>query len=320
MAISREEVLWAYRLILGREPESEKAIQVHLRHDNIASLRANFLSCSEFKKKNSTLASDQRRLHFNRLDLPKISVETTATPAQLALCLAKIKAAWTHLGLSRPHFSVLTNKIYLPENLENNLDNFYTSGENEAARTGRMLERHGVTDLSDKVCVEYGCGVGRVTMGLARRCKYIHGYDISQGHLDLAKQRAKELDIGNCRFHLCSDNLLEPLEKCDFFYSVIVFQHNPPPVIRHLIRNALRALNTGGIAIFQVPTYFFDYHFSIDEWLAATHRLDMQMHCIPQDAVFSIIAEEDCKLLDVREDNRTGSDRFISNTFVVRKL
>ena len=47
----------------------------------------------------------------------------------------------------------------------------------------------------------------------------------------------------------------------------------------------------------------------------------MEMHCIPQQAVFSLIAAAGCEALEVREDNSVGwSGRWISNTFVIRKL
>lgn len=224
----------------------------------------------------------------------------------------------THLGITKPHFSVLNNTPFLPENLSQNIGEFWATGETEAASVESMLKRHGFASLSSKTCLEYGCGVGRVTTWLASRFGQFHAYDISHGHLMQAEKRAEEIGVSNCRFHLCSDNPLEPLAACDFFYSRLVFQHNPPPIISQLIRNALRALKPDGIAIFQVPTYRIGYSFSIAEWLAAEHVLDMQMHCLPQQAIFAIISKENCLPLEVREDNSAG-DRFLSNTFIIRK-
>ena len=115
--------------------------------------------------------------------------------------------------------------------------------------------------------------------------------------------------------------LLGDLEPCDVFYSRIVFQHNPPPVIAELIRNALKALRPGGIAIFQVPSYMSGYGFKLREWLAKDHPLDMQMHCLPQHRIFALIAEHCGAVLEVREDGVAGArDRIVSNNFVVRKV
>jgi SAM-dependent methyltransferase len=76
-------------------------------------------------------------------------------------------------------------------------------------------------------------------MVLAGKFKRVDGYDISPGHLERARQRAQETGIRNVALHECSSNMLASLEKCDFFYSRIVFQHKPPPVIVELIRTAV---------------------------------------------------------------------------------
>jgi len=44
----------------------------------------------------------------------------------------------------------------------------------------------------------------------------------------------------------------------------------------------------------------------------------MQMHCLPQPAIFKILADECCVPLEVREDGSTGG-AFISNTFIARR-
>jgi 2-polyprenyl-3-methyl-5-hydroxy-6-metoxy-1,4-benzoquinol methylase len=254
------------------------------------------------------------------LDVAKIEVDTTASDVQLGTLIEKIKAAWTHLGVSKPHFSVLTHPRFLPENLSGSISEFWGSGEGEAEQLGRILDRHDCFPLETKTCVEFGCGVGRVTIPLARRFARVHVYDISPGHLSLAENHAIEEGINNVSFHLCRETFLEALHECDVFYSMIVFQHNPPPLISKLIRNALLSLKPGGIAVFQVPTYKKDYRFKTAEWLQTDHPLEMQMHCLPQRQIFEIVAEENCKLLEVREDNRTGvPDQFISNTFIIRK-
>jgi SAM-dependent methyltransferase len=318
MAISKDDVIWCYRMILGREPESALAIKSHMAIGTVGALREAFLRSPEFVAKYRQTLAEHSSTSLP-LDLPDNEIQLTATSAQLREIAARIGAAWSHLGNTKPHFSVLTNNIFLPESVKDNLAAFWASGEAEAARLERMLVRHGFRSLKAKTCVEYGCGVGRVTMGLARRFRAVDAYDISPGHLALGAQRMQELGVSNCRFHQVSDNILESLAACDFYYSRIVLQHNPPPLIRHLIANALQSLNPGGVAIFQVPTYCVGYRFSVSEWLTAKHPPDMQMHCLPQFAIFAAIREAGCEVLELREDNSVGSDQFLSNTFTVRK-
>jgi len=261
------------------------------------------------------------RFNILRPDFTKLEVDTDARDDQLNAYLEKIKAAWTHLGIVKPHWSVLTHSRFLPENLGDSIDAFHASGEEEAAVVEKILARHDCFSLSEKICLEYGTGVGRVTMGLARRFAWVHGYDISPGHLSHAAERAKEIGLTNITFHLCSENFLTPLNECDVAYSRIVFQHNPPPVQSRLIKNLLGALKPGGTAIFQVLTYMKDYHFNTLEWLKTNHPPEMQMHCLPQQKIFEIIAAENCIPLEVGEDDAAGHpDSRISNTFVARKL
>jgi SAM-dependent methyltransferase len=319
MTVTRDEVIWSYRTILGREPESEDVVKVHLQSNDFSALRESFLRSPDFVG-DRALATKPSGLALLPLDLPRNEIEHDASLTQISQCLGKIKSAWSHLGITRPHFSVLTDRKFLPENLTENVDKFWASGEREAAEIERILAGIGFVDLAKKNCVEYGCGVGRVTTGLARRFGRVDAYDISQGHLTQAELRALAVGADNIHYHLCADSVLEELTPCDFLYTKLVLQHNPPPIIVQLVKRALRSLNADGIAVFQVPTYQVGYHFKIDEWLAAEHRLDMQMHCLPQAVLYSIIAAEHCTLLSVREDNATGEpDRFISNTFVVRK-
>lgn len=314
--VTEEDVVLAYRFILGREPESHNAVLSHLKQPDINSLRTHFLKSKEFTDKYKNISV---RRDFYALDLPEIKVDHLVSPTLLSKCIANIKDAWSFLGITRPHHSVLTNNIFLPESFEVNRDEFFASGESEANVVRKILARNGLISIDSMSCVEYGCGVGRVTMGLARLFKNVHAYDISPAHLSLAEQRSLEIGITNCKFHLCSNQPLAPLELCDVFYSRIVFQHNPPPVIHHLIINALRSLKIGGIAIFQVPTYKPGYSFSLDEWLSAEHNLDLQMHCLPQPVVFSIISEENCLTLEVIEDGSCGAD-FLSQMFIVKKI
>ncbi len=51
MSVSRDEVIMAYRLILGREPESEQAIQAHIGLGSLEKLGAAMVASDEFKAK-----------------------------------------------------------------------------------------------------------------------------------------------------------------------------------------------------------------------------------------------------------------------------
>ena len=308
--VSRDEVAWAYRKLLGREPESESVVIGHMkRHKSLPAMIEFFLESPEFKRR--------RAAPMHPMVLPQARIDVDLTSADMARAIAKVKAEWSELGLTRPHHSVITQERFRPENIDQSLDEFWESGRKDAARVIATLKKYGF-ESAGRTLVEYGCGVGRVTWALAAGFAQVFAYDISANHLAIAAERLRALNISGVTLLQCADSLLSDLKPCDAFYSHIVFQHNPPPLINVLIRKALSALKSHGIAIFQVPTYCRGYRFHAPEWLEDA-TLRMEMHCIPQQRVFEIIAASGCVPLSVREDRHCGDPRFLSNTFVVQK-
>ncbi|HVC53572.1 MAG TPA: class I SAM-dependent methyltransferase [Stellaceae bacterium] len=237
----------------------------------------------------------------------------------LAALWARIGGQWSALGRVRPHHSVLVADDYLPANFAGHTAEFWATGEAEAGLVEAALARCGMTRLADKTCTEYGCGVGRVTVPLSRRFAEVYAYEISPPHLALAEQRAA--DGGrNIRFHLCSGGPPGDIAECDFFYSRLVFQHNPPPLIRRLIGCGLGALRPGGVAIFGVPTSLPGYRFSVADYLAAPRRAGSEMHCLPEAEIRALIAQLRCDVVEVHEERQpVAGGECVSHLFIVRR-
>jgi SAM-dependent methyltransferase len=251
------------------------------------------------------------------LHYPALDIELDATPEQLSLMLERIEQSWSKMGEDWPHFSVLSQTQYLPRNLAGSLEQFWASGEGEAEITLALLHRLGFGPAG-KTCVEYGCGLGRITMPFAARFAKVHGYDISANHLALARQRATAVGAANVQFHHRGDGVLASLESCDFFYSRLVFQHNPPPVMRELVRLALSSLRPGGIAVFEIPVYLSGYAFRIGEYLKNPSKERMEMHCLPQREIFALVEAAGCRLIEVREDRTVELFKeCLGNYFVI---
>ena len=317
MTVSRDDVVWCYQNLLERDPESDEIVETHLNTHDFKQLVLGFVGSPEFlsRLRRANLASFVGGLGLPSV-LDRLDIDVDATDDELGQCAAKIKSAWEHLGNEKAHWSVLASDAFLPTSLYGSIDTFWASGELDVSQAIRALSQFGSSHLEQKVCVEYGCGVGRLTVNLAKSFKFVHAYDISHNHLAHARARASEVGAANIEFHECSDDFRVAMAPCDFFYSIIVLQHNPPPVILELIRIALKALKPGGIAMFQVPTYILGYRFRLSEWLATDHKLEMQMHCVPQDAVLEIISASGCRLLSVREDECSSArNGIVSNTF-----
>jgi SAM-dependent methyltransferase len=101
--------------------------------------------------------------------------------------------------------------------------------------------------------LEIGCGPGRLMRPLSRHFKEIHGIDVSDAMIELARERLRSTPNAFPHRSSGSDLKLFPDEKFDFVYSYAVFQHIPSAdVVFQYLREARRVLKTGGILRCQV--------------------------------------------------------------------
>jgi SAM-dependent methyltransferase len=95
--------------------------------------------------------------------------------------------------------------------------------------------------------LEIGCGPGRLMRPLSRYFKEIHGVDVSDEMIRLARERLAH--TANAFAQQCSgaDLAMFPEGKFDFVYSYAVFQHIPSrDVVFGYLREAFRVLKPGG--------------------------------------------------------------------------
>lgn len=315
--ITREDVEFGYRFLLGREPESEGVIIAKMNaHHTRESLIQEFITSEEFKIRVPINNFSKPALVGHE---PPIYIEEVDEDNRKRL-FNHIQEAWQHLGDTEPYYSVLSSDEYMTRNIEVSKEDFYNSGESEVEKLIATLKRNHIDISSIKSCLEYGCGVGRVTKWLNKKIDRIVAIDISSSHLKLAKEVLGNEESINFR-HMQDLSQLDKLENVDLVYSFIVLQHNPPPVIERIIEFLLKSLNTGGIAYFQVPTYRINYKFEIEKYLSKEgKKKEIEMHILPQKRVFELIYENNCQVLEILEDTWTGSRyKELSNTFLVRR-
>jgi SAM-dependent methyltransferase len=347
MPVSREDVINAYRFILGREPENEKVItQQQSAAADIAALRAQFLNSAEFLAKLPEQGSSTpATVTLTNLALPPQTVESTASAEQMTALLAHVGQTWSALGNSEPYWSVLTDNrfrrqyidgvsssllSYLFRKKQPKIAEFYNTGHQEIGIIKAFLARCAPDfDPKSATCIEYGCGVGRVTWLLASLFQHVLACDISPAHLAKVKNIIEANSLNNVEPFQISADHLSPVIDVDFWFSHIVLQHNPPPLIAQILETAFRSLRPGGITLFQVTTYCKGYEFNVEKYLRtvlpngaspASQNVQMEMHVLPQSTIFALAEVNNMSVLEVREDNSTGDmERYVSNFFVMRK-
>jgi SAM-dependent methyltransferase len=236
-------------------------------------------------------------------------VDIEISPEHFAKLLDHVQRTWERLGAERPHFSVLTNPDFLPDKIDANLDKFYGSGARAWQRFESAMARAGKEPSGEATAFELGCGVGRVTAELAGRCREVIACDISASHLALARTHLSERGVGNVRLlHLSGLDTLTALEPFDLFYSVLVLQHNPPPLMHRMLQMIFDKLREGGFAFFQIPVAARRYEFAIEAYLSrvGSAKTGMEMHIMPQKELFQLLRRSRLHILDYQVDRASG--------------
>lgn len=158
--------------------------------------------------------------------------------------LATLQAGWEKAAHDDAFYNILTSGQWTPEA-------FFANGQEELGRGIARLERLGITGPRARA-LDFGCGAGRCTQALAQYYKRVDGVDISAEMVRLAA----ELDVtGRCKFHVNDGPDLSAFRTgtFDLVYSYLVLQHMPRPLAEGYIREFVRVLKVGGVAMFEAP-------------------------------------------------------------------
>lgn len=314
MAVSPDDVRGAYRFILGRAPENEAVVELHRqRAPSFEALRLAFFNSEEFRSQTFPVPSQGTV----SLGAPPQAIETATDPATLRAIIAKTAAYWQGIGETAPHWSVLTYDQYKPDRFVKNETSFFESGKHDLDLLLALLSRIGQPAKRFRRCLEFGCGVGRVTVQLAATFPEVVALDISRSHLQLAQEYLARHGHTNVSFLQGTAEDLHPGTGYDLWYSRLVLQHNPPPVTLCILDKMFAGLAPRGVAVVHVPTYCVGYSFNIADYLAGKLGSEMEMHFTPQKPILELAWRHGCCLVDIREE--PVGEKWVVNHFVFQK-
>jgi SAM-dependent methyltransferase len=313
MTVTREDVHNAYRYILGRFPESAEVVENQTHYDSFTDLRVAFLSSAEFRDQGFHAGQKAFRAFSAREN-----VETDTDEATLQRIVEKTAQTWSTIGRSMPHYSVVSDERFTPEQFASNEAAFWQSGADDCDRLLALLRRIGRSASEFGCCVDYGCGVGRMTGPLAAVFPRVIALDVSPPHLELARNRAKSLGFVNVDFDQVTPDNLMPASGYNLWFSRYVLQHNPPPATLAILDKAFAGLAEDGIAVIHVPTFAEGYSFSIAEYLAGQLGRDLEMHFAPQLSILELGFSHRCRLKEIHEEPWHHTQ--IANIFVFQKM
>lgn len=162
-------------------------------------------------------------------------------------------ADWDLIARKDPYWGVVSSEEFRGLTIPpDQRERFFQSGHELAGWVVAVARRYFVPDFAPKRTLEFGCGVGRVLIPLARLSGEAVGLDVSESMLELCRKHVDEAGIRNVRLARADDTLSALEGTFDLVNSFIVLQHVPPQRGMAILRRLLDRLRPGGIAALQL--------------------------------------------------------------------
>lgn len=161
--------------------------------------------------------------------------------------LARSDPLWAVLSRDELHSDVLTAEAEAE---------FWRSGEEHVDHVLAVIGNEIEPGFTPGVSVDFGCGVGRALLPLARRSRHAIGLDASPTMLDRARSRLDAAGLLSENAVLVTGRTIdreavEVFGAIDFVHSVLVFQHIVPEEGLALFDQLLELLAPGGFGFVQ---------------------------------------------------------------------
>src|SRR5579883_871092 len=152
--------------------------------------------------------------------------------------LERMRADWNRRAAEDAHYYVAFGRR------EQDEEEFFATARDVVRGLTAELPRLAARDAA----LEIGCGPGRLMRPMARYFGEIHGVDVSDEMIRLARERLRDIPHAHPQRASGSDLAAFPEARFDFVYSYAVFQHIPSrEVVFQYLREAWWVLRPGGV-------------------------------------------------------------------------
>ena len=232
---------------------------------------------------------------------------------------------WERFGQSDPYFAVLTDPEFHGKPVGDARARFFESGEDHIETVLSIIRERLDPGFTPQRALDFGCGVGRLLIPLAARCREVTGVDVSPSMLSEAKRNCVAAGVSNVSLVQGDDELSALKGPFEFIHTYIVLQHIPVVRGERLVRRLASMLVDGGISIFHVPystgrsslrsrlLYWARHNapgvnalINLSRRRAANTPL-MQMNAYSITRLLDILSDEGCQEVHVRFSNHNGA-------------
>lgn len=235
--------------------------------------------------------------------------------------LDHVRKTYEALGRDDPFYAVLTDHEYRGGRWDP--EAFFATGRKEVDEVLEYASELPAGRGRDRA-LDFGCGVGRLTQALALHFDQVTGIDISHTMIERAKQHNEH--GGRVAYRVNTDGDLRLFESAsfDFVYSSITLQHIPPEHQASYIREFVRVIRPGGLAVFQTrngpriePGTLRARLYALRRghlrrlWRRLRGRLPYEMHFIARSRVEELVAMSGGRILDVADLSKGRPNRSL---------
>src|SRR5687767_7937056 len=160
---------------------------------------------------------------------------------------ARMQADWNRRAREDAHYFVAFGRRNQTD------DEFFATAHEQVIGLRREFPRLPPAAPRSRRALEIGCGPGRLLRPMSRYFGEIHGVDVSDEMVRLAREKLAY--IPHAHVHHAPNSTLEAFAdgSFDFVYSYAVFQHIPSrEVVFGYLEEACRVLKPGGILRCQI--------------------------------------------------------------------
>ena len=144
---------------------------------------------------------------------------------------------WERFGKTDPYFAVLTAPEFHGRLSEPERAKFFASGETHIDTILSIIRERLDPSFAPARSLDFGCGVGRLVLPLARRSRDVTGVDVSPSMLAEARRNCDSAGAKNVTLVQGDDDLSAAGGPFDFVHTYIVLQHIPSERGEKLVRN-----------------------------------------------------------------------------------
>jgi 2-polyprenyl-3-methyl-5-hydroxy-6-metoxy-1,4-benzoquinol methylase len=225
--------------------------------------------------------------------------------------LKRVQDAFEEFGHADPLYAALSRSEF--EGNRWNAKTFFDTGRIEISDVLAYLDSLGVpTNLGR--ALDFGCAVGRLSQALADHFTEVVGVDIAASMVEKAEAYNRHGARVRYLVNTTPDLSLLENESFDFVYSNEVLQHIPPEHQSGYIREFVRVLKPGGIAVFQTrngprfePDSLRARLYTLNRmhlrwfvrWLRDKRPYGHQIHYLARSRIEEAVAGMGAKMLDV---------------------